>query len=221
MNEQQWLTSTDPQQVLEFLRISGRVSERKLRLFAVACLRAIWHALTERRQQVVSATERHADGLTGPGTVAPSEGGDVIGVTLPQLAARLAVECLVDGRWEGAASLCARAISEGGIDSAAKAAETNRQAMLLRDIFGNPFQPALTIDASLLHRNSGAVPQLARSAYEERSLPEGHLDTGRLAVLADALEEAGCTDPELLTHLRGPGPHVRGCWALDAVLGRS
>jgi hypothetical protein len=42
----------------------------------------------------------------------------------------------------------------------------------------------------------------------------------RMPVLADALEDAGCTDAELLAHLRSPGPHVRGCWAIDLLLGR-
>jgi hypothetical protein len=62
------------------------------------------------------------------------------------------------------------------------------------------------------------VVRLAESAYEERDLPSGHLDHARLAILADALEEAGCTDGKLLGHLRGPGPHARGCFALDLVL---
>jgi hypothetical protein len=57
--------------------------------------------------------------------------------------------------------------------------------------------------------------------YEERELPSGHLDAARLAVLAGVLEEAGATDPRLLGHLRSPGPHVRGCFALDALTGRS
>ena len=64
------------------------------------------------------------------------------------------------------------------------------------------------------------MPRLARPAYEDRLLPSGHLDPVRLAVLADALEEAGCTDESILTHLRSAGPHVRGCWALDLVLGK-
>jgi hypothetical protein len=70
-------------------------------------------------------------------------------------------------------------------------------------------------------------PVLARSrqrpqaAYEERHLPSGTLDNGRLAVLADALEEARCTDTDILSHLCGPGPHVRGCWAVDRCLGKS
>jgi hypothetical protein len=40
------------------------------------------------------------------------------------------------------------------------------------------------------------------------------------AILADALEEAGCTDAAILSHLRGPGPHVRGCWVVDLLLGK-
>jgi hypothetical protein len=65
------------------------------------------------------------------------------------------------------------------------------------------------------------VVSVARAAYEERQLPAGTLDNTRLAVLADAVEEAGCTDAALLGHCRGAGPHVRGCWAVDALLGKS
>jgi hypothetical protein len=42
----------------------------------------------------------------------------------------------------------------------------------------------------------------------------------RLPVLADALEEAGCTISDILDHCRGPGPHVRGCWVVDLLLGK-
>jgi hypothetical protein len=41
-----------------------------------------------------------------------------------------------------------------------------------------------------------------------------------LAILADALFDAGCDNEELLTHCRADGPHVRGCWAVDLILGR-
>jgi hypothetical protein len=90
---------------------------------------------------------------------------------------------------------------------------------LIRDIFGNPFRP-VALDPVWLAWNDGTVAKLARSVYEERALPEGTLDQARLAVLADALEDAGCTSAELLNHLRGSGPHVRGCWALDLLLGK-
>jgi hypothetical protein len=64
------------------------------------------------------------------------------------------------------------------------------------------------------------VPRLAQAAYEQRELPAGTLDVARLAVLADALEEAGHDQVDVLGHLRGPGPHVRGCWAVDLLLGK-
>ena len=92
--------------------------------------------------------------------------------------------------------------------------------LLLHDIFGNPFHPLPPLDSAVLNWNGGAAAQLALAAYNERSMPSGHLDPARLGVLADALEEGGCATQELLAHLRSPGPHVRGCAALDSVLGR-
>ena len=62
--------------------------------------------------------------------------------------------------------------------------------------------------------------RLGLEVLEGRALPSGTLEPERLALLADALEDAGCDSAEVLGHLRGPGPHVRGCWALDLCLGR-
>ena len=62
---------------------------------------------------------------------------------------------------------------------------------------------------------------LAKAVYDERSLPSGTLETDRLGILADALEDAGCTDATILEHLRGPGPHVRGCFVVDLMLGKT
>jgi hypothetical protein len=84
-----------------------------------------------------------------------------------------------------------------------------------RDIFGNPFR---YVSLAVAHRTPAF--SLARAAYDERRLPSGELDLSRLAVLADALEEAGAPD-ELVAHLRGPGPHVRGCHVVDLCLGLS
>jgi hypothetical protein len=98
--------------------------------------------------------------------------------------------------------------------------ERTTQADLLRCIFGNPFRP-VSLAPAVLTWNDSIVVRLAQTAYEERHLPAGTLDDSRLAVLADALEEAGCTDAEILSHLRSPGPHVRGCWPVDLCLGKS
>jgi hypothetical protein len=86
---------------------------------------------------------------------------------------------------------------------------------LLHEIVGNPFRPVV-IDPDWL---TSTVLAIARGCYEERTSPWRDLDNSRLAVLADALEDAGCNHPDLLGHLRRPGRHVRGCWALDSVLG--
>lgn len=86
---------------------------------------------------------------------------------------------------------------------------------IIRDVLRNPFQAPPSISASL----PASAVSIAEAAYDER-LPSFDLDPLRLSVLGDALEEAGCADAEILTHLRSPGPHVRGCWALDLVLAK-
>jgi hypothetical protein len=94
-------------------------------------------------------------------------------------------------------------------------------ADLLREVVGPiPFRP-VSLAPSILSWHDATVVRLAQAAYDERHMPESTLDNGRLAVLADALEEAGCTDADILGHLRGPGPHVRGCWPVDLCLGKS
>jgi hypothetical protein len=103
---------------------------------------------------------------------------------------------------------------------AGEATKNAGQVVLLRDIMGGPARP-FDITPADLTWNNGIIVRLAQTAYEERSLPDGTLDLARLAVLADALEEAGVRDTLLLKHLREPGPHVRGCFVIDAILGRT
>jgi hypothetical protein len=112
-------------------------------------------------------------------------------------------------------------VEESKAMKAAEAAERSAQAALLRDIFGPlPFRQ-VRIDPAWLTWNGGAVRKLAEAAYEQRSLPDGTLESHRLAVLADALEEAGCTEPDVLGHCRQQEKqHVRGCWVVDLLLGR-
>jgi hypothetical protein len=88
--------------------------------------------------------------------------------------------------------------------------ERAAQAHLLRDIFGNPFGP-VRVDPSWA---TATVTDLATTIYEERAFD-------RMPILADALEEAGCDNAAILSHCRGPGPHVRGCWVVDLVTGRA
>jgi hypothetical protein len=185
--------------MLKFLR--GKASDRKLRLFACACYRRVWHLLTdEASQHAVEVAECFADGQTSTQELRaarPERGGPFNSGF-----------CLTRRRaWDAASGAACLEYSTGG-----------SAAPLSRDLFGNPFRPLPPPPPSLLIWKAGAMVNLARAAYEERLLPEGLLDPAGLAVLADALEEAGCTNADLLSHLRGPGPHVRGCWALDLIL---
>jgi hypothetical protein len=91
--------------------------------------------------------------------------------------------------------------------------EAKVHADLIRDVFGNPFRPMPALSGSIRTWNGGVVVQLAQAIYQDRAFE-------RLPILADALEEAGCDRLEVIEHLRGPGPHARGCWALDLVLGK-
>jgi hypothetical protein len=217
MNEGQWLSSTDPTAMLEFLRNSGKASERKLRLFACACCRSIWHLLTDKcSRRAVEVAERFADGQATPPTLRRWHAAAFEAFELTGEAAHLdAADAAYCVAHEDAAT-AALNVSE----SVAEVEEVG-QCDLLRDIVANPFRVLPPIDPVWLCWNDRTIPRLAWASYEERSLPDGTLNTVRLAVLADALEDAGCTDPAILGHLRGPGPHVRGCYAVDLLLGKT
>ncbi len=105
--------------------------------------------------------------------------------------------------WEGVLPLASEA--EEGSERQERAAQVER----LRDVVGNPYRAVV----GLTSWQTPSVLGVAVSIYEGQRWED-------LPILADALEDAGCTDAGLLDHLRGPGPHVRGCWAVDLVLGR-
>jgi|SRR5579872_1640175 len=97
------------------------------------------------------------------------------------------------------------------IPTAARA-EIGFQVALLHDLFGNPFRP-VAVHPIWLTWNDGTVQRIAQAIYDERAFD-------RMPILADALEDAGCLDPDILNHCRQPGVHVRGCWVIDALLGK-
>jgi hypothetical protein len=224
LTEAEWLRCTDPYRMMHYLDWGlGIVSERKRRLFAIACSRLVWGLLDEAGRSAVEAAERYVEGqATREEMLAASE------------AAMLAAQAMPhgdDGLGEGDAIACAglAAADRPGVAWPGQPSGDNwtprwgreraAQCPLLRDLF-DPHHP-VEIDPAWLAGGSGAVTRLARAAYEERLLPGGHLDAARLAVLADALEDAGCTDPGLLGHLRVPGPHVRGCFVVDLLLAKA
>jgi hypothetical protein len=232
MTESEWLSCREPRERLSFLRDAGKLSERKGRLLAAACCRQIWGSITEPcSREAVTTGERYADGqasleeLEAAFTAADRafgsgpQGGLRAWNALD--AARLAAHPEIRGLADGTATAAAMAAAFGeGAFWENHAEEQAHQSVLLRDIFGPlPFRP-VTIAPSLLQWREGLMVRLAQAAYGLRSLPDGLLEPVRLAVLADALEDAGCQDAEILGHLRGEGPHVRGCWCVDLVLGR-
>ena len=227
MTESEWLACTDPGPMLEFLR--DRASDRKRRLFTCACCRRVWDALTDQRSRsAVEAAERYADGLAGREELAAqAEAAEAPAAAVASARAREAVVSPVPHVTQAAlAAAGERADATIWAAWATSAAtrvpgqERRHQCALLRDLFGAvPFRP-IPLDPAWLTWSGGMVPRLAQAAYEQRELPAGTLDVARLAVLADALEEAGHDQVDVLGHLRGPGPHVRGCWAVDLLLGK-
>jgi hypothetical protein len=236
MTEAEWLSSADPRAMLEVLRDNGKLSDRKARLFGAATARRLWPLLTDGHgRKAVEAAERYADGLEGPSALAAARRGALAAVAPGEIeidpaaaawlhAALLAYHLATGAEEVPPERLAALAALNGSAAAswqgpAAQAAEERAQADLLRCLFGpRPLRPPPPPALAVLTWGDGLIPRLARAAYDSRLLPGGELDAARLTVLADALEESGCGDAELVLHLRGPGPHVRGCFVIDLIL---
>jgi hypothetical protein len=212
MTEADWLTATDPRPLLEFLR--GKASDRKLRLFAVACCRRVLTAFTaDACRAAIEASEQYADGLIS------EERFDLLSIAAEEAWKDTVLEPRGEGDYNARAASYASSPSLHAVliavTFAAQAGHVSmqreqvEQSILLRDIFGNPFRPVVFDPAW----RSETVVALASALYADRAFD-------RLPILADALEEVGCDQPNILNHCRGPGPHVRGCWAVDLVLGK-
>jgi hypothetical protein len=220
MTEKQWLKCADPTKMLEFLRDKG--SDRKLRLFACACCRHVLHRISDDRvRAALEVSEKFADGAATPKRLAKayaiawevyeaamSSGG-------PEEPFTQAVEMVCQEKLDVAEIAQEARLDEADYDDLTpqdrkfSRHERRAQADFLRDIFGSPFRP-VTVNPA---RRTTNVTALAQSIYDERAFD-------RLPILADALEDAGCDNADILNHCRQPGEHVRGCWAVDLVLGK-
>jgi hypothetical protein len=226
----EWNSCDDPQALLSFL--AGRASQRKLRLLAVACCRQLFTGVIaeEQTRAAIEVAERYADGwVTKQDLTAARQAATA--AREPSWRAKRAVWWTTYGR----AAAAARGVlgqpvpppwRHGGLRAPRERPAPLARAALaplcavVRDLFGPlPFHD-FRIDPAWLAWHGGAIPKLARAVYDDRVLPSGHLDSALLAVLADMLEESGCSDALLLGHLRSAGPHVRGCHAIDALLGK-
>jgi hypothetical protein len=202
MTEAEWLACTDPWRMLLFLE--SRVSARKWRLFAVACCRQHGKFMAAKlRRSIVAAAEAYADGdLTREELYAA-------GILRYAATSNPIASHLTDP--DGAA--CAKRIVADWREWYSLRSMASMPAFL-RDIVGNPFRTLPSLDPACLQWNDGIVPKLAQAIYEGRAFDH-------LPILADALEEASCTDAGILNHCRQPGEHVRGCWVVDLLLGKS
>jgi hypothetical protein len=213
MNEAEWESGTDPAPMLGFLH--GKANDRRLRLFAVASFRRLVALLPDPRQrQGIEVMEGLAEGTVGR--------AECRGITAEFRRAIPADDWVAgsppaDDLHYIALMLyrefCSSSIAVHAVQALAgladRAGKQHEQVRLMRCIFGNPFRP-VTVDSRWL---SPTAVSLAQTIYEERAFD-------RLPILADALQDAGCDDGQVFAHSRGEGPHSRGCWVIELILGR-
>jgi hypothetical protein len=242
MAEAEWLRCTDVRALVELL--PRGIGKRKTRLFACACCRGIGNIPGDTWcGRAIDIVERFVDG-SGAEKQWESAKLEVLRaidetrdrhpypdyLIRPEHAARWAVRWLLDrGSSTDTMSTVASAVAQAvgilalmtardypvnrDVRLTAEARERERQCRLLREIVGNPFRP-VSADPSWLSWREGTIPIIAEGIYEERAFD-------RLPILADALEDAGCTNEDVLNHCREPGEHTRGCWVVDLLTGRN
>jgi hypothetical protein len=244
MTESEWQACRVPDPMLAFLDDVNALTDRKQRLHDCACVRRIWHLLLdEDGRRAVELAEGFADGLVDivdlreiQGVVLASRDVRIDrnvlamnrGESLPHPPDAVNSVCVLGAAaaaaWEfrtgaaplsqAASALSAVGVTDHGYDGRRQIneqllAEQAHQVVLLRDVFGNPFRP---VEFSPDWQTETVV-LLARQMYDSR-------DFSAMPILADALMDAGCDNADVLDHCRGPGPHVRGCWVVDLMLGK-
>jgi hypothetical protein len=221
MKETTWRRLTSP----DLRSVRGKVSNRKLWLFTVDCCRRIWELFpSEACRNVVDVLERYADGAASEEELETAAEDGWFSDTDPgypydlntSAYARTVIKHAPDAQdgWNAADGAIewvrAAAIAAG---TYTPEEELRAQANILRDICGPLLFRSVAIDPAWLVWNNGTVVKIAQAIYDERAFD-------RLPIIADALEDAGCTDPDILHHCRQSGEHVRGCWVVDLLLGQ-
>jgi hypothetical protein len=246
MTEEQWLSGNDPADMLRHIRrcVSSTTpfqlpvwfayykqnrAPRKMRLFLLACCFRVCQGSTDPlNEEFLKVVERYVetppplmkqDNVLAPFAVSPGYVEIVHALWRPIGHAAADLRQIVA---RSARTAAGRGQPGADAERAARENEAREQCRLLRDIF-NPFHPLLSREAKAtrdqqrkpwLRWNGGAVRGLVQDIYEAKAFD-------RLPILGDALEEAGCIDTPILDHCRLHGPHVRGCWVLDLLLGKS
>ena len=241
MTEEEWLTCERPEVALRFLH--EKATERKARLFGCAECRQRWDVLYHHRSRSgLEVAERFADADASDDEIqtafyyaeVPTFGHDhdgtwrelLDGRPVPEEILRLAelgvlsptdftqIESTLAAKTRrriyDAANLVYYTCADNPLVAFVRLREFVWSGMwLVRDIFGNPFRP-VAFDPAW---RTDTATALARTMYDQREF-------GAMPILADALQDAGCDNAEILHHCRSDGPHVRGCWVVDLVLGK-
>jgi hypothetical protein len=242
VTEAEWLSSKTPMKLLEHVQGNGDATVRKLRLLTVACCRRVerWF-LGDNQKEALNSLERHADEVATSNDLSVIQHASNVGY-LPENPVGLEIDHL-EAVSSAASVLCealrydrllsarsayrlplyetirytgetaaAAAITFGKQGSRALPAELAEHeaiALVVHDIFGNPFRP-VTLNPSWL---TSTVLALANGIYTEKAFD-------RMPILADALQDAGCDNEDILNHCRQVGEHVRGCFVVDLLTGR-
>jgi hypothetical protein len=236
MTEQDWLTSTDP--VLLMCGLRGQVSQRKCDLFDLACAEGLSEAWpdpfcrdyfrfisrvvegydppddeADRMNDAISELARsawdHALSLFAERARLDQSVHDAVRSYVAVALLDAVQHSMEWWFWLNNERLVAVPTTPQEAEETMSLSVYRDNLPLLRCIVGNPFRP-VACDPSW---RTSAVVGLAEAIYAERAFD-------RLSILADALEDAGCTHPDVLTHCRGDGPHARGCWVVDLILGK-
>jgi hypothetical protein len=231
--EAEWLACTGtPARMTRYVRDTHPISQefqlsRKARLFACAGCRRLESFLRLRRQREVAALaeqarligERVAEGLATGAEFAEVRG--MIDEWLSRcrtwtakarhlaLSARAVVQ---PEAWQAAIGVLDAGYGAAWADVEPVPDYLRAKCDLVREVYGNPFQP-VPAERAWLSWREGTVVRMAEAIYDEWAFE-------RLPILADALEDAGCDSAEILAHCREPGEHVRGCWVVDLLLAK-
>ena len=232
-----WHQATTPEGLIKTIARLGEnppgAYDRKLRLFACACVRRHWdRVLDARDRRIVELAEASADSGCSPEALEASrekstwkrgEKGplwarfiaDAAQVCAKRNVVQAALNCT---HWlTNAASFLDNdnptlSTAAWAAYTRAREAEQRHHVAVLHDLFGDPFDP-VDLDPAVRTWNKGRTVTLARAIYDQHTFE-------RLPELADVLVRAGCADARVLSHCHGPGPHSRGCWVVDALLGK-
>jgi len=231
MTDLDWDAQRDPLVLLDHLfplrgLDSAEQQPRESRLFLIGCARLAWDRLPCVAQRLVELAEDRVDGhgpgydLRYPARELAEELANCRGEPedLDELERKLRA---LDSRFERRISQHPKFEAEewgslahlvyfpfaGTTPNYRRIAKEHLSLELLRDVFPNPFRPVNFLP-EWLDRN---VTGIARGMYASR-------DFSPMPLLADALQDAGCSNEHVVNHCRSPGPHIRGCWVIEGLL---